>query len=126
MSVAGEIRARLARFTYKADRGEEWRSLADLVRQGKDWADDCDGYALTAAQLAVEDFALPRADVALAMCRTETGGGHLVCLVTEGGTTRAIDNRQSAAWEWSTLPYRWISAMRLAEPGVWRTIEGAG
>jgi len=123
MSVAGEIRAKLKRFTYRADKGEEWKSLADAVREGKDWSDDCDGYALTAAQLAVEDHGVPRENVVLAVCKVETGEGHLVCLITEDGVTRAIDNRQASAWEWSTLPYKWTSGMRLSEPGVWRALH---
>lgn len=121
MPVAEKVKARLSRFRYVPDKGEKWRSLADAVRAGGEWKDDCDGYALTAAQLAVEDFNVPRENVALGLCQTETNEGHLVCLITEDGVTRVVDNRHPV-WEWSALPYKWVSAMKLSEPSVWRAI----
>jgi len=122
-TVADKVRSRLdAGFTYKPDEGEDWRSHIEAVRSGHEWLDDCDGYALSAAQCAIEDFGVKPENVAIAYCLVG-GAGHLACLITEDGVTRSVDTASTAAWEWSSLGYQWISAMRLSEPGVWRKVE---
>lgn len=124
-TIAERVRRALdAGFTYRPDAEEDWRSHIEAVRTGQAWADDCDGYALSAAQCAIEDMGARPEDVAIAFC-TVGGIGHLACLITEGGVTRVVDTVQSAVWPWDQVQgYRWISAMRLSEPGVWRKVEG--
>lgn len=127
MSVAERVRRRLNEgFVYTADLTEDWRSRIEALRAHREWRDDCDGYAITASQCAIEDIGVDPVLVLWVFCRTETGDGHLVCLIEEDGTALAVDNRQRAAWEWSRLPYKWISAMRLSDPGVWREIINDG
>lgn len=129
--TARRVRDRLdAGFRYAGDlddKGlvEHWASHADAVRKAGPWRDDCDGYALTAAQLLVEDENVPTRDVLLAYCHTETGGGHLVCFVQDSveGQTWVIDNRQREVWSWRDLRgYEWKSALAIGEK-AWRQIN---
>lgn len=122
MSAAERVKARLdAGFRYKADASEHWQSLAELARTGAAWSDDCDGYALTAAELLVKDEGLDPDAVAICFCKVR-GAGHLICLVTIGGTTYVVDNIQRAVWDWNRVAYEYVSAMRLGEK-VWREIK---
>jgi len=125
-TVAAAIKKRLDegfRWTSDSDTHamlEHWQSMADAVRAEREWRDDCDGYALTAAQLAVEDVGLPERAVAIVECRTETGGAHLVCFVS-GKETWVIDNRMSAVWRPNEMRgYRWVRGLTIGEK-EWRT-----
>lgn len=125
LTIANAVRDALeAGFTYKDDlsnhgRKEHWRSVAHAVREGHDWEDDCDGYALTAAQLAVEDYGVPEADVAIVDVKTETGGRHLVCFISGPNETWVIDNRQRSIWKPAQLPYEIKRGLIIGE-GRWR------
>lgn len=123
LTTAHTIHTRLnAGFRYKAEEREHWQSLADLVRAGATWSDDCDGYALTAAQIAVEDYDVPEKDVALVHCTVETGEHHLVCFLSDEASTFVVDNRQSGVWTPEQLErrgYRWIRGLTIGE-GEWR------
>ena len=107
-------------FIWQCDRvtfgvPEDWRSHADQVERGEVFFDDCDGFALTCAELLTRR-GIPREFIRLAFCRTETGEGHLVCIANE----LTLDNRQRHTWHWTHLPYEWISSMRMDEIGTWR------
>ena len=112
-------------FIYTPDREQfqlrdHWTSHADEI--GKPWKDDCDGFAITCAELLLKaGYAKDR--VSLILCKTETGGGHLVCGVIDNGDTFILDNRQRRVWSWSLIKYTWVSQMKLSEPGTWRAIE---
>jgi len=98
-------------FVYTSDKeqyevNEDWRSHVDEIKAGQVWRDDCDGFAASAMELAVEQGAR----AAIAYCKVETGGGHAVCLVWEGEGAWVIDNRQRFVCAWDELPYEWISA----------------
>lgn len=96
---------------------EHWTSHEDEVKDGLVWRDDCDGFAATAmALLAVLDI-----KSTLIFCKTETGGGHLVCGISDGPHQWIIDNRQRGVWDWVAIRYSWISA--LDSDGEWREIE---
>lgn len=126
LSVAEKVKRQMdSGFRYVSDkertgRFEYWNSATDAVNGT--WEGDCDDYALTAAELLIERGVDPSA-VRIAYCHTETGDGHLVCLVDGVETTYAIDNRQSGVWMFSSLPYKWISAMDYASK-TWRAING--
>ena len=129
--IAEAILARLQDgFRYTTDqeqfgKSEDWRSAIDAVRKKAAWRDDCDGHALTAAELAVEDYDVPKADVALVYCKTETGGGHLVCFLSSPTSTWVIDNRQRAIWSPGQIRYKWISGLTIGE-STWRKPGGQG
>jgi predicted transglutaminase-like cysteine proteinase len=112
----------LTHFVYTPDKQlhpdyfDHWQSHADEVEQGLIFRDDCDGFAMTCAELLTR-AGVDRSKVRLAFCRVETGEGHLVC-VCDGWV---LDNRQRKIKRWESLPYEWISSMRMDEPGTWRT-----
>jgi predicted transglutaminase-like cysteine proteinase len=112
----------LTHFVYVPDKiqhpdyFDHWASHADAVEAGEIFRDDCDGFALTCAELLVRS-GQDKETVRIAMCKTETNEGHLVCVCNEW----VLDNRQRFIKRWSTLPYEWISSMKMSEPGTWRT-----
>lgn len=90
---------------------EDWRSYAEQVRRGESFSDDCDAFACTSQELAVE----AGARAAIAFCRVEESagrGGHLVCLVwdEDGEGAWVIDNRHKWVMPWNELDYEWVSA----------------
>lgn len=100
---------------------EDWRSHAGEIEGS--WRDDCDGFAITCAELLIER-GVPKENVKLIYCKTETGTGHLVCGVDADGDTLILDNRQRAVWGWETIRYEWLRSMRASEPGEWREAAG--
>ena len=99
------------------DRPEDWRSHADAVRRGERFQGDCDDYALTCAELLVEDGADP-SETAIVYCKTENDVAHLACLYRSW----ILDNRHDWPVDWSRIGYDYISAMYLSAPGEWREI----
>ena len=97
------------------DRFDHWASHADAVEAGEIFHDDCDGFAMTCAELLVR-AGVDKSKVRLAMCYTETGEGHLVCICD----TWMLDNRQRQIKQWDRVPYEWVSSMKMSEPGIWR------
>ena len=123
-------------FVYRPDlegfnKPDDWRSQAAHI--GSPYYGDCDDLAMTAADLAVQRGIDP-ARVRVALCLTEVGQwcaepppyDHMVCLIDDEGDgyTMALDNRQRRVERWDRLGYRWHSAMRLSERGVWRDMTG--
>lgn len=69
-------------FLYKADQPvygkDDWRSHAQSVREGRFFEDDCDGFAITCADLLLEQGYKPE----LWICSVPLGQGrHMVCQV---------------------------------------------
>ena len=136
LAALNDLHARVMRHVvWTADRDvynvvDDWRSFTAAVRSGKITRDDCDAIAMTWAELARDDLAVPEDRIRLVFCFTETGAGHLICLI--GGVERddgqvvtiALDNRQRKAMDWRWLrSYRMDRGMWLSEPGVWRKID---
>ena len=120
LSVSDIDRAVRSFFVYVPDGieyqlPEDWRSHEKAVRSGDIFRGDCDDFALTAAVIAKQEGYDP-ADIRIVFCKTETGGGHLVCFIGD----QMIDNRMRGAVPVTFPRYEWISAMSLAEPQVWR------
>lgn len=115
-------------FIYTSDKKnydlmEHWTSHAKTVKEGKKFKDDCDGFALTCAELCIQE-GFERADVRIIMCQTETGEWHLVCGVNTGDTTYILDNRYSKPYRWSSKrDYNWHKSMNFAKPGKWYYID---
>lgn len=99
------------------DRWEYWSSFADDVQTDKPFVGDCDNFALTCAEVLLRE-GYDAEDVRLALCWTETGEYHAVC-VCKG---IVLDNRRRFTVHWGKLPYKWDKGMRLSEPGTWRNI----
>lgn len=112
------------KFMYASDlslygKAEDWRSHISAVKEGKHFTDDCDGFALTCADLLLDSGAL-KSDVKLIVCYTETGEGHLVCGLDAEGTTWILDNRCRTIYDFrDRKDYTWVHFMVLSRPGVW-------
>ena len=121
-------------FVYRPDeeqfqKRDDWRSHAGKI--DTPWYNDCDGFALTAADEAIARGIDP-ARVRVALCLTEVGQrcaspppfDHMVCLIDgeADGPTLALDCRQRAVVTWDRLGYEWHSSMRLSERGTWRSM----
>jgi hypothetical protein len=111
-------------FTYLLDTTQfpeildDWRSYADQVEQGIAFQDDCDGFAMTIAELLVRR-AIPAETIRLVVCDVETGEGHLVCMV-DG---YMLDYRRPLLSPWEEAPYTWYMSMKMSEPGVWKELS---
>ena len=113
-------------FTYLLDTTQfpeildDWRSYADDVEQGIPFQDDCDGFAMTLAELLVRRL-IPPESVRLVICDTEPPAeGHLVCMV-DGFL---LDYRQPLFLAWDkAIGYTWFFSMTMGEPGVWKAIS---
>ena len=112
-------------FTYVSDskqymQDEHWTSHADSVLLGLDFSDDCDGFALTCAEL----FMREGYDTSIIYCITEQGVDHLVCGVNHDNNTYIADNRYNYMYKIQNRnSYTWKYFMKLSNPGVWLTIE---
>lgn len=114
-------------FTYKSDRrnyklDEHWTSHANAVERDERFTDDCDGFALTCAELLLRS-GVHRSKVSIIYCETETGEPHLVCGVNDDNCTYILDNRFYSVYEWRSKRYKWLYYMMLDEMGTWRKIE---
>jgi predicted transglutaminase-like cysteine proteinase len=96
---------------------DDWRSHADEVDNNQVFRDDCDGFAMTCAEVLVRN-GINKDLVKLVYCLTETEDGHLVCVVDN----KLLDNRQRCLWNWNEVPYTWVSSMKMSDPGIWRKI----
>jgi predicted transglutaminase-like cysteine proteinase len=110
-------------FVYEADEEEEWTSHADAVESGLTFKDDCDGFALTCAELLIRR-GISREDVSLIVCNT-TGGGHLVCGFAADGTTWILDNNVDHIYDWVNSRYVWRYFMKLNDRSKWRSVSNS-
>jgi predicted transglutaminase-like cysteine proteinase len=102
---------------------EHWTSHAESVQRGERFEDDCDGFALTCAELLI-DANLGRELVSVIYC-TVPGGGHLVCGYDDGDTTMILDNRYSKPYDYKDrYDYEWKYIMHFDNPGEWDKIKG--
>ena len=114
-STLNEIRQGFE-FSYTADKREEWRSKQQLVSDLLDGVleDDCDGFALYCWHECRDRGLKAR----LVFCRTETGGGHLVC--EHDGWV--LDNRYTWVRSKDELPYTWISISGYSPGEAWHRV----
>ncbi len=98
---------------------EYWSSFAREVELGQSFTGDCDNFALTCAERCLQ-LGISAKDVRIALCWTETGEYHAVCIASD----MLLDNRQRWTIPWSKAGYKWDKSMRLSEPGVWREFSG--
>ena len=98
---------------------EDWRSHARLVNEGKQFTDDCDGFAFTMCELMIEQ-GYPRDKIMFIVCETETGEGHAVAGCEIDGYTYIAENRFNYVYDWNSKKnYKWNYFMRFNEPGNW-------
>ena len=113
-----------SKFTYVHDSkqymmNEHWTSHAEEVLQGDNFKDDCDGFALTCAELLIRE-GVDNQDVSVIYCETETGEAHLVCGIVTDGTTYILENRYNYIYDWKTKPnYQWFYFMKFDDVGQW-------
>jgi predicted transglutaminase-like cysteine proteinase len=95
---------------------DDWRLPEDFERV----TGDCDDFAIACRALLREKGHTPR----LLLCLTETGGGHLICVLGK----MALDNRQRHSTEIKILTDRigyTLISISGREPGApWRMIDG--
>lgn len=105
---------------------EHWASHIDAYEAGLAIADDCDGFALTAAEALLRS-GVPPAQIWIVCCWTETGDYHCVCFAVEikDGATVAwvMDNRQRSVWRHDRLPYRWDKGHTYDAPADWFSLR---
>jgi len=113
----------LTHFVYVPDKElhpkffDHWMSHADTIESGIVFRDDCDGFALTCAELLIRRGANSE-DAKIIFCRTETGGGHLATAWRHW----ILDNRHRTIMYWDDLPYEWVKSMAMNEKGIWRKV----
>ena len=95
---------------------DDWRIPEDCERV----TGDCDDFAIACRALLREKGHEPR----LLFCLTETGGGHLICVLGK----MALDNRQHRPIESKVLAdslgYTFVSVSGRAPGESWRIIDG--
>jgi predicted transglutaminase-like cysteine proteinase len=111
-------KTRLNSFLYVPDREqygltEHWPDREQIPAPGTIFKGDCDDFA-HACYWDLEDMGI---ESNLIYCKTETGGGHLVCEC--GGYI--LDNRQRTVLAIADISYTWISAGRPG--GKWYLIK---
>lgn len=146
LKIAKDIHQKVHKsFIYESDEqnyqmSEHWTSHADDVYKmwhqafadeienpdtEKRFKDDCDGFALTCAELLIVAD-VPREKVKIIICHTETGEGHLVCALDHENNTYILDNRYRFVYYWeeaTRIGYRWDYFMSFDEPGVWKKVD---
>ena len=103
------------------DRVEHWMSHAKQIMNIPSYHayDDCDGYALTSAELAVVR-GIPDEDIALLLCEVPGHGFHLVCELKDlKGAPWIICNNFLKPQRKHRVDYKWVSRMRLSNKGTW-------
>lgn len=125
--------AAVGRLDYASDRdavgvADDWRSHAQalLADPTARYRDDCDGSAITAAELAL-NAGLPADQVRIVLVDTQARGrpdmiDHMICALGPAGVDPwVIDNcHPEGPVRASQLPYTWGAGMRASEPGTWR------
>lgn len=115
-------------FNYKHDDKnygvmEDWRSHADLLAEGKEFTDDCDGYAFTVCETLIHK-GVPKENVMFIICETETGEGHAVAGCTIDDVTWIIENRYRNIYNWKHRDgYKWNYFMKFDNPGQWHSVS---
>lgn len=116
--------------TYETDERnkneiEHWESHAYRILNHGNYRgmDDCDGFALTSAELCTH-FGIDPSLVRIVYCDIPGYGGHLVCAVDdpENNETWVHDNNERRVVSWSSLNYKWISYMSYDNLGNWFSI----
>ena len=108
-------------FRPKRDVEEFWTSHAAEVMQKEDFFDDCDGFALTCAELLIFKD-VPRELVSIVHCQVGTMG-HLVCGVQTPETTLILDNLRPRIYDWRNSAYIWLAFMTFDKPGEWYRVS---
>lgn len=132
-SVFDKVRGAMV---YESDKrvfgkSEWWKSWSEEVKsEEKGLRDDCDGFALTLAEMLVE-AGIPKENVAIVFCiafsGTEWEGGHLVTKVYDRAKENwfIVDNvvpsptLRDVCHNSPSYKYEWISCMYANKPGKW-------
>lgn len=120
-----------SRLEYLPDRTtqgkpEHWQSHAERILASKHYRakDDCDGFALTAADLlALRGF--DRSRIVLEFCQMIPNEFHLAVTIRDSGEGDTegdwmIDNAYPLPVRARHTGYKWIEYMRLSELGQWK------
>ena len=99
----------LSHFNWVSDEKQyghdDWRSHADAIRNDKDFSDDCDGFAMTCAEL-LDEMGYP---TRLVLCQTIDDIWHMVCGVGVDGVWYYCDNRSRFVSTEDAFNYDWDS-----------------
>lgn len=114
--------------TWKDDRDslgvpEHWQSHAHRILQQSSYRaeDDCDGYAITTAELCIH-FGIDPSLVRIVLCQMQDGVYHIVCAVDDPATrtTWIHDNNESRVVPWESVNYTWMRYMSYNDLGNWK------
>lgn len=115
------FRAVKKHFRPKRDDEEFWTSHASAVMAKENFYDDCDGFALTCAELLIFK-GVPRELVSIVHCQVGEMG-HLVCGLQGPNTTWILDNLRPSIYDWKDSAYVWIAFMTFHKPGEWYRVS---
>lgn len=105
---------------------EHWQSHAQQILADENYRvlDDCDGFALTAAELCVH-YGIHPNSIRIIFCEVPDAGYHLVCSVDDAdeNKTWVFDNNESRIRNWTNINYRWIDYMAYDNLGHWYKID---
>jgi len=105
---------------------EHWQSHAPQILADENYKtlDDCDGFALTAAELCVH-YGISTSSIRLVFCEIPDLGYHLVCTVddVEADKTWVFDNNEERIRDWKRIPYNWLRYMKYENLGHWFQID---
>lgn len=114
---AADSKAR-ARFTYKLDAGDTWRSHAAVALAGKAWRGDCDDLASTASDIAIR-MGAKKADMWFAVVSSTRNGrvDHMIAIAKDQrGVFWVIGDTFGPAYKLSTMKHELIDVHNLTWP----------
>ena len=104
------------------DKIEHWQSHANRILSDEDYHthDDCDGFALTSAELC-KHYGIDPSLIRIVFCEIPNTGYHLVCSVDDPdeNTTWVHCNNERRVVKWDDLDYVWIKYMSYDNLGNW-------
>jgi len=124
MTVDQIIQLCHSKYTYRKDNrnyGEERMDTHEsAVLAGERWSDDCDGFAGTAATIAIME-GYPRERVKLIICKLKQNGEmHMVAGVDMEETTLIMDCNFKRVYDFNrSKEYEWLYFQNMDEPGQW-------
>lgn len=114
-ALTNELMRQLSRINREVNRDITYKTDSELYGKADFWTviegkgrGDCDDYTLTKIMRLVEETDWDRENLAIAVCYTETGEGHAVCVARTDHGDLVLDNRHKTVTPFNDLPYRWV------------------
>lgn len=103
-----------AKFTYKRETRDEWRSFARDVKEGKSWSGDCDDLASTVAHLAIESgFPMNQIWFALVSSKRDKTIDHMIAIAQDQGRFYVIGDTFGPVYPFASMQHNLLYVHRL-------------